>query len=604
MTGLEILLALAGLAASAFVLSRRGAGWAAAGFAIVLVLFAAPLLGRWQTGRSDGAAIGGLLPFSDATGYYHCAAELWEGRSFRDTGWSVLCSRRPLFVSTFAAVLGACGGSLRLTLFVFTIVAAFWCFAAARELARLEGGLAGGVLVVLLSLFHRMYAHAALSEHLGLPAAAAALAFLLRFARSGGAAPAGLGLLLLGLALAARPGAVFVAAAALAWVGFATARDRRWRTVTGGLLALLAGFGLDAALGRSLGDPAHSSNLAYPLYGAVFGHDFVATDHPELRSGGPAAEAAFIYGVVKRELSEHPSRVVFSLAHTGWRALTRPGLFAFVPLRSLRIPLLMAAFAGVALAWRFRDQSAPRLLLAAAAGTLVSLPLLPPWVAGIRAHAATMPFLCALPAFALARTFAMARKSHRAPAALAGDERRSLSPVLAVAGVLCAVVPCAGLWLPRGSAFQPSDVAPGESGCGDGVVFRWPVGAAVHIAPNTSPTRARHVLLQREFRSGLDGFRADYPGLGGELHQLRAPVVLLSLPSLYPVEQTLLVAEPQSLPTDSRPALLRACTTPAANPQSRQWALRYARQVMTMGQTIVADPLTPVPRVLRPSRPD
>ena len=53
----------------------------------VCFIFALPLCGLFQTGASDGASIiGGLIPYSDAHGYYVSALRLNQGGAFDSSG--------------------------------------------------------------------------------------------------------------------------------------------------------------------------------------------------------------------------------------------------------------------------------------------------------------------------------------------------------------------------------------------------------------------------------------------------------------------------------------------------------------------------------------
>ena len=97
-------------------LSRTSRAAHSAAAALTIVLFALPLSARWHSGRSDGTQFGGLLPFSDANGYYHCARVLAEGGDLRQSAYPVFCSRRPLFTAALAGLLALTHQNLRWTL--------------------------------------------------------------------------------------------------------------------------------------------------------------------------------------------------------------------------------------------------------------------------------------------------------------------------------------------------------------------------------------------------------------------------------------------------------------------------------------------------------
>ena len=57
----------------------RGRVGTIAGLSVTLALFALPLAALWQDVSFRGDAVGGLLPFSDASGYYYDARRLLDG---------------------------------------------------------------------------------------------------------------------------------------------------------------------------------------------------------------------------------------------------------------------------------------------------------------------------------------------------------------------------------------------------------------------------------------------------------------------------------------------------------------------------------------------
>ena len=90
----------------------------------VCFIFALPLCGLFQTGASDGASIiGGLLPYSDAGGYYRSALGLNQGGSFSSFG-----ARRPLFHGFLTTIYALSGSDLRLTLMILTLIGAIAVF--------------------------------------------------------------------------------------------------------------------------------------------------------------------------------------------------------------------------------------------------------------------------------------------------------------------------------------------------------------------------------------------------------------------------------------------------------------------------------------------
>lgn len=109
------------------------------GLTLTLVVFGLPLSGLWTSGISTSALIGGLLPFSDAGGYFNDARRLLDGVLFPD-----FSARRSMFAGMLAAVLGLTGRNLQLTLAILVAVTAISCYLAGREV-QLSHGTAAGV---------------------------------------------------------------------------------------------------------------------------------------------------------------------------------------------------------------------------------------------------------------------------------------------------------------------------------------------------------------------------------------------------------------------------------------------------------------------------
>jgi hypothetical protein len=244
----------------AFALSRRDWIPRAAARTLILILFALPLSALWKSGRSDGSKIGGLLPFSDADHYYHCASILAEGQGFSASPEGAFCSRRPLFASALGGLLAATGHDLRAALALLVLINAVACSLATWELRATHGPVAATLFVVTLFLFYRPLAGATLTEQLGLPLGAVGFAALWRSGRRDEPRMAIFGLFLLAFALISRAGAFLALPSILVWCalgGAPPARRSLRRFCLGGGVVVLAIL-LNAALVRTIGVPGSS----------------------------------------------------------------------------------------------------------------------------------------------------------------------------------------------------------------------------------------------------------------------------------------------------------------------------------------------------------
>ena len=130
-----ILIPIVGLAFLAFL----PGGWKGTllGLGLILALFALTVSGLWTSGVSEPSIVGGLMPFSDAAGYYSDARRLLEGQLF-----SAFSSRRPLFAGMLSALLALTGRNLQLTLAVLVAISAVACYLLVREVQSTHGAVA------------------------------------------------------------------------------------------------------------------------------------------------------------------------------------------------------------------------------------------------------------------------------------------------------------------------------------------------------------------------------------------------------------------------------------------------------------------------------
>ncbi|MFI5339630.1 MAG: hypothetical protein ACHQ7N_07320 [Candidatus Methylomirabilales bacterium] len=415
------------------------------------------LVGMWQAGVSDTQIIGGLFPYSDAHGYYTDALRLLHGERF-----SVFSSRRPLFPAFLATILSLTDLNLRVALILLTgMVVIAICFAV-REVRRSLGLTAATVMLVCLFMFYRRYIGSTLTEHLGLTFGCLAFALIWHGAVVTRSGPVFFGLFLLSLALNARAGTFLILPAILLWAAwlFRGSKGSVLRTLGGGTAAVLLGFGVNSLVLHAVGIPgAAYSNFSYVLYGLVFGGNWslALQQHPELATLAPVEQAHRVYTLAWEHIRTNPLSLLtgsigawraFFLGRSGtwfsfilylspdWadlrEMLLADGVKALNFRRDLWVLLDVSArelwiiclhgllAAGLIVLWRNHRRPLPLLIIAAWTGILLSVPFVPPWDAdNMRAYAATIPFVIALPMMGL---------SYRREGAtqwVAGEQRRA-----------------------------------------------------------------------------------------------------------------------------------------------------------------------------------
>lgn len=376
-------------------LAYRLNGWKGTlvAFSLTLALFALPLSGVWNSGLTDGSFTSGLLPFSDASGYYYDARRLLEGELF-----SSFSSRRPLFPGMLATLLGLTQQNLQITLAILVLMTAISCFLLTREVQHSHGTLAGLIVLAILFLCYRPYIGTTLTEHLGLSLGTVGFAMIWRGAGQKHINIILLGIFLLTLGLNARAGAFFVLPALILWGTYLFREQSRisWRFLLGGFSAVFLGFLVNLVVLKSVGSPegVAFSNFSYTLYGqAVGGKGWgqVMIDYPEAREGKE------IYLLAFEAIRANPFLLMKGV-FKAWYYYFSPssyGLFSFIQLSyypiPIRLSLLFLSIVGFVSCYFKRQNSYYSLMLATTLGIFFSIPFIPPIDAGIRLYVTTMP---------------------------------------------------------------------------------------------------------------------------------------------------------------------------------------------------------------------
>lgn len=386
---------------------RRGWVGTAAPVAIVLVVLAFPLAARWQDVSVHGNAIGGLLPFSDARGYWLEANRLLDGEPLQ---WA---ARRPAFTAFLSTLLALTGRDLASSLVLLVLMNGVAIALLGIELRRSLGPLAGAVASVMVLAFYAFEGGlgTTLTENIGLAVAALGFAVMVRATRESRPWLYAVGVGLLTMALIARAGAFFVLpllAIAGAWE-FRTQWRRAGAAVTIAVaVAALVTIGSGRLLSAPAGEQQAFSNFSYSLYGLVVGGkgwQQVVTDHPNAREG------AEIYALAWQAFKSRPAGLLEGAVRmwTLYIDVTSKSAFqAFVFLHGQTPPIglytlcYLAAGLGLVLCIGGLHRPLRATLLAGLVGHLASIPFVPPIDAGLRVYAATMPIVAAVVAFGAA----------------------------------------------------------------------------------------------------------------------------------------------------------------------------------------------------------
>lgn len=286
---------------SASVSSRLSIDWvttaiAAASSTAALCLLV--LLINWSNGGTlDVSAIGGILPYSDATGYFEGAERLvYDGQL---TQWT---ERRPLNAAFLAARLILTGNNFFGALVLQALLAAIALLLATSALFQTHGKAAAIWFFAFSFAFISCCLHRTLSEPLGISLGLIAFALLWSGVANRYLAQYAVGTFILSLALLARAGAMLALPAVALFAAFFFSKSRKKQF----LAALITVFAIGAAwfVNQSIihlygtNDGALLSNFSYTIYGLSQGGTSWAqglADFPQLVGTDDAKIASFLY---------------------------------------------------------------------------------------------------------------------------------------------------------------------------------------------------------------------------------------------------------------------------------------------------------------------
>ena len=563
---------------------RRGWISTVAGLTMTMGLFALPLAALWQHIGIHYNAIGGLLPFSDAGGYYFDARRLLEGHPL---GWS---ARRPLFVGLLSTLLALTSQNLQVSLAVLVALNAAACFLLARELRENHGPVAAAVATIVLFLFYRVDGGAGttLTENLGFAMGTLSFAALWRGTRERDARGFSVGMGLLTIALLARAGAFFVLPAVVL-AGVWAARGRRVSFGLAGTAAVVVAAALTIAVGRHLADPAGAqtafSNFSYSLYGLVVGGkgwEQVVRDHPEAREGEE------IYRLAYRAFLANPLGVAEGSAKM-WKTYLSPAeryhAFAFVVdgthSRLFQMICYVLSAVGLTVSIRRYREPSSALLLAGTIGHLSSIPFVPPIDAGLRVYAATLPILAILVSVGAAALLRGARHlthgSGPEPQAASADKPGAHTwPTCEALGVALAAVVLVGPLAVFATSRPPRVQQAPCPGLTVAAYVRFSPGSALRIlgdVPDVDDTRiAVPEIRERDLRRTAGAVE-----LKNDRDRFTAGQTMLNAHDVVSGRPLWLVVPTGLVPRSS--GLFRVCGVHSPDPVSRSYGVFYAESV-------------------------
>jgi hypothetical protein len=554
----------------------RLSGWTGtlASLSLTLILFALPLLALWNSGDSFDGAMGGLLPSTDASGYYWDARRVLEGDTF-----STFSSRRPLFPGMLAALLGLTQQNLQVTLAVLVAINAISCFFLAREIQRTHGTVTGLLVITILFLFYRGYAGIVFTENLGLAMGAVGFALLWRGASQRRVNHCLLGLFLLTLALNARAGAFFILPALILWGTWSFRGMARfsWRFLLGGASVVLLGFIANSIVLKVVGSPEGIafSNFSYSLYGLIVGGNWtqVLIDHPELENLSDPELSERIYALAFEALRANPLGLVTGSLRAWNQFLFNDYVFSFTRGTKVNFLLQFLSILGLFFCFRQRREAEALLIIASTIGIFASVPFVPPWdVPEMRPYAATIPVFVILPALGLAFLAKVMDWQQLVRLTLKETPSQLLVIFSTIFALFVCIAPITTKIFSRAPQFTDI-VCPAGT---EAIYVRISPGSSINLVDDNSiqQTRVPNIKIS-DFKKGLEGF--DTPAIAQEYNSINASSSLINTFNLKDKKPILLINKSSQMPKES--GIFGVCGNLTANPEAKIYGFFYAESL-------------------------
>ena len=280
--------------------------------AVSLMLFScsAQWAGLVRLGDISNMSIGGLIPFTDAAGYFADAHD-----QVKTGAWSDFSARRPVAAALRTTLLAFAGYSSPRMLALQGILLGVLLAVASGAVLRWLGLWAGLAFFAMTFIVSRGFATTILTEPLGLSLALASVPFFVSALQGRSANCALIAFTFVVFALMARMGAMFVIPAVALWIVWRFADDvsKRLRLGVVAVTILLGTAVLNKCLNTaySSGQEVTGSNFAYVLCGLSIGDMWSACGqrYAEEIRGLPQSErdrTAFMYGRAFENIRSNP----------------------------------------------------------------------------------------------------------------------------------------------------------------------------------------------------------------------------------------------------------------------------------------------------------
>ncbi len=381
-----------------------------------LALFALPLARLWSTGVSESYLLGGLLPWSDANGYYWHTRNLLQGLTMINSPHD----SRPIFVGILSFVFKLTQQNLQISIAILTALIAISCFFVVKELQRSYGTTAGVLVILCLFIFIRPLIGSLLTENIGLCLGTLSFALLLRGAKQISINIALLGIFILTIALNARTGTFFVLPTLIFWGGYVFRESKLFSSkfALWGFSVVLLGFIFNSLLLKIIGHPDTGSsyaNFALMFYGVITETNWtqIYQDYPEINKLGGSEFSDKTNAIVWETIKNNPIASIKGIIKQ-WQNffLDNYKSIFFMERNELESGLRFLGVIGLfgSILKKFIKDPIASLVIFYFFGVIASIPFAPVQDGGLRVYAATVIIFPVLSAIGLTLILAYAIK--------------------------------------------------------------------------------------------------------------------------------------------------------------------------------------------------
>ena len=537
-------------------------------------LFSLALNGLWAGAYSENYVIAGLVPRSDAFGFYHGAISLLENGVQEG-----IAQRRPLYGGFLAFIIWVSGGNLQIALAVIVFLTAAVCFFSVMVIKNFFNPSTAVLYFIVLFFFIRRFIGITMSENMGFLLGTSSLTcFLITLKifkhNPKKSIPVFLfSTLLFSLSQAARPGAIIILPLLILFAGWLWREKRKfaWKWMMVTTIVVIAGFMINTVIFKITSPDTASqiSNTGYGLYGVVVGGkgwEQIFIDHPEVRFLERGIREQRITEIIIKEITTHPENLIKGIL-TQFKILfsfqSTNSLFSFVYTNNdvfnygLISFFFILSICGTAAAIAQYKKPLGLFILMLTLGFLLSLPLAPAFQTRyMRVYASSIFLLGLLPAFGFYSILKFLPKTIRDFLKFDEPYQDGLFTSAVVFSVFLLFIIVSG---PIAVKFlSPSEIPPAE-GCPEGqseVVLKFYPGSGINILRNSPDIMTWVPLItQLDYKGSIHNICCDDEIIYFE--NIPAPNVLFPTVNLLDNNAMYMIVEGSLLPTENN--LLHIC---------------------------------------------